>query len=147
MHNPIRVAILEDHQSTLDDYQLRLGSAPELELVGAVRFWAEFEALLAAQPAEVALLDLHVPTAPDDPSVYPVFQAIPQLLQRYPGLQILIVSMHNDRALIEAVLAAGAVGYVLKDDALAIRQLPAIIAAVAAGGLVISPLHPALPTL
>jgi DNA-binding NarL/FixJ family response regulator len=138
MTNSIRVAILEDHQSTLDGYQFRLGTAPNIEIVGAVRYWVEFEALLAAHPADVALLDIHVPTAPDNPTVYPLFHALPLLLQRYPGLEVLIVSMHTDRTLIESVIEAGASGYILKDDAETIRQLPAVVATVASGGIVIS---------
>ena len=49
MSNRIRVALLEDHQTTLDGYYYRLGRAPHLELVGAARAWSEFEALLAAR--------------------------------------------------------------------------------------------------
>ncbi len=138
MTNRIRVAILEDHQSTLDGYYYRLGSAPHIELVGAARVWSEFEALLAAQPVDVALLDLNVPTAPDNPNNYPVFHVLPQLLQTYPQLDLLVISMHADRTLIEAVLETGVSGYILKDDAETLKELAAVITSVASGGIVIS---------
>ncbi len=152
MPNRIRVAILEDHQSTLDGYYYRLGSAPQIEIVGAARVWSEFEALLAAQPVEVALLDLNAPTTPDNPQNYPVFHVIPQLLQTYPNLNLLIISMHTDRTLIEAVLETGVSGYILKDDAETLKALAAVITAVAGGGVVISPTafraaHPAGPQI
>jgi DNA-binding NarL/FixJ family response regulator len=139
MPGRIRVAILEDHQSTLDGYYFRLGGDPRLEVVGAARSWSEFEALLAAHPADVVLLDVGVPAAPGSPDRYPVFHAIPQLLQTYPNLDLLVISMHADRALIEAVLEAGVSGYILKDDAETLQALPAVIATVASGGMVISP--------
>ncbi len=139
MTTRIRVAMLEDHQSTLDGYYYRLGSAAHIEIIGAARTWSEFEALLAAHPADVALLDLNAPSAPDNPNPYPVFHAIPQLLQTYPQLDLLVISMHADHSLIEAVLATGVSGYILKDDAETLKELAAVITSVAGGGLVISP--------
>jgi DNA-binding NarL/FixJ family response regulator len=138
MPSRIRVAILEDHQSTLDGYYYRLGSAPQLEIVGAARTWSEFEALLAEHPADVALLDLSAPTAPNNPNSYPVFHALPALQQTYPGLDLLIISMHADPALIVAVLETGVSGYILKDDAATLMELAAVITSVASGGIVIS---------
>lgn len=138
MTNRIRVAILEDHQSTLDGYTFRLSAAPHIELVGAAATWSDFEALLAAQPVDVALLDLNVPAAPDNPNHYPFFHAIPQVLRAYPKLDVLVISMHTDRALIEAVLETGVSGYILKDDAATLKELAAVVTSVASGGIVIS---------
>jgi DNA-binding NarL/FixJ family response regulator len=46
--------------------------------------------------------------------------------------------MHNQRKLIEAVMAAGSSGYVLKDDQSTIRDLASVIRAVAGGGIHLS---------
>jgi DNA-binding NarL/FixJ family response regulator len=46
--------------------------------------------------------------------------------------------MHNQRKLIEAVMAAGANGYVLKDDQNTIRNLASVIRTVAGGGIHLS---------
>jgi DNA-binding NarL/FixJ family response regulator len=138
MSSRIRVAILEDHQSTLDGYYYRLGATPHIDIVGSARTWSEFSALLAGHPADVVMLDLNVPIAPDNPQGYPIFHAIPQLLQDYPSLDILIITMHADRALVEAVLETGVSGYILKDDADTLKELAAVITSVASGGIVIS---------
>ncbi|MEP7358087.1 MAG: response regulator transcription factor [Anaerolineales bacterium] len=138
MTSRIRVAILEDHQSTIDGYLYRLGNNPRLEIVSITRYGAELEAALAAHPADVLLLDLDVPTAPGNKNAYPVLNILPRLFQQHLGLAALVISMFNERALIHAVLAAGVSSYILKDDAPAIRQLGAIIETVANGGVYLS---------
>jgi DNA-binding NarL/FixJ family response regulator len=46
--------------------------------------------------------------------------------------------MHNERGLIREVMAAGASGYILKDDQDANANLPAIVRSVAEGGVYLS---------
>src|SRR3970282_1043384 len=55
-----------------------------------------------------------------------------------PTLVVLVVSMHDDRALIQAVIEAGASGYVRKDDREAIVALAAVMRTVAHGGIYFS---------
>ncbi len=138
MSPPIRVAILEDHQSILDGYQLRLGNLPDFEIVATACYGEELEAMLAAYPTDVLVLDVTVPASPANLNPYPILHLIPKLLQRYPALAVLVVSMHNDRALIQAVIEAGASGYLLKDDREAILDLAAVVRTVARGGIYFS---------
>jgi len=42
---------------------------------------------------------------------------VPTLLSRYPGLRVIVLSVHDDSAALGQVLGAGAVGYVLKRTA------------------------------
>jgi two-component system response regulator DesR len=41
----------------------------------------------------------------------------------YPHLAILVISMHNEPGLIRAIVEAGAVGYILKNDSSKIQEL------------------------
>ncbi len=134
----VRVAILEDHQGVIDGYLYRLGQTPQIEVVGTALSGVELEPMLAAHPADVVLLDINVPTAPGSPNPYPVLHVIPQLSKIYPDLSILVISMLTERALITAVMEAGARGYLLKDDGAAIRNLGAIVLAVAGGEIFVS---------
>jgi DNA-binding NarL/FixJ family response regulator len=134
----LRVAVLEDHQITIDGYLFRLKDHPQIEVVGTAAFGEDLESLLAEQPVDVAILDVSVPTAPDNRNPYPILHAIPRLLETYPNLAVLIVSMLTERPLIQALLEAGASGYVLKDDSAAASQLPAIVQSVAKGGIYLS---------
>jgi DNA-binding NarL/FixJ family response regulator len=51
---------------------------------------------------------------------------------------VLVISMFTERALIQAVMDAGASGYILKDDSAAILKLGSVLLSVASGGVYLS---------
>ena len=134
----IRVAIMDDHQGILDGYLYRLQGQVDLKIVGTIRYGDDLEPLLARQPVDVLLLDMQVPCSPENPNQFPVLPTIPRLVQLYPEMAILAISMHNQRTLIQATLDAGANGYILKDDYTAIQELASIIRSVASQGIYLS---------
>lgn len=138
MANKIRVTILDDHQSIIDGYLFRLRDNPQVEVVATLSCGDMIEPSLMEHPSEVLLLDVNVPTSNDNPNPYPILHTIPSLLQRYPDLAILVISMYNERGLIRAVMEAGASGYILKDDSKTIQDLGNIILSVANGGIFLS---------
>jgi two-component system nitrate/nitrite response regulator NarL len=138
MTDKIRVVILDDHQSIVDGYLFRLGNVPQIEVAATLSFGEEIEPALAKFPVDVLLLDVTVPISPTDLNPYPILHIIPKLLQRYPNLAILVISMHAERSLIRAVMESGASGYILKDDTNAILELPNIIRSIASGGVYLS---------
>lgn len=138
MATPIRVTILEDHEITVDGYRYRLGNLPDIQIVGTLRFGDELAASLDANPTDVLLLDFSVPTSPSNPNDYPTLTEIPKLLQLYPNLDILVISMFAERSIIRAVMEAGASGYILKDDSPDIQQLAEIVRSIADGGIYLS---------
>ncbi len=138
MENKVRVAILEAQQSIIDGYTYRLGNAPQIAIVGAASFGAQLEPLLAENSVDLLLLDMHVTTAPDDPSPYPIVRTIARLHKTYPALAILLVSMYTDGALINSAMKAGARGYILKEDHSTIQELATAVQMVANGGVYFS---------
>ena len=134
----ICVTILDDHQSIVDGYLYRLSQNPQVEVVATCAFGEELEPALAKHPTDVLLLDVTVPVTRDNPNSYPILSVIPHLLQLYPNLSILVISMHVERGLIRALMEAGASGYILKDDQAAIRDLGNVILSVASGGIYFS---------
>ncbi len=138
MARKTRVTILEDHQITIDGYLYRLGNLSDVEIVAVLRYGEELAPSLEQQPTDVLLLDFSVPTSEANPNLYPTLTEVPRLLQLYPNLDVLVVTMFADRGIIRAVMEAGASGYILKDDAAAIQDLPHIIRSVADGGIYLS---------
>lgn len=134
----IQVAIMDDHQGILDGYLYRLQGQADIKIVGTIRFGDHLEPLLARQPVDVLLLDMQVPSSPENPNQFPVLTTIPKLAQLYPEMAILAISMHNQRTLIQATMDAGANGYILKDDYTAIQELASIIRSVANQGIYLS---------
>ena len=140
MPNKIRIAALDDHLGIIDGYLYRLNQSPEVEMVGAAANAADFERLLTTQAVDLVFLDVWAPTSADNPNPYPILHFIPKLLEDYPHLAILVISAVNERALIQAVIDAGANGYILKEDTASIQNLGVIVAAVSNGGIHLSPM-------
>jgi two-component system, NarL family, nitrate/nitrite response regulator NarL len=138
MGEKLRVAILDDHQGIIDGYLYRLSGDNGIEVAAAMTEGKQLEPLLEREIIDVLLLDVQVPICSTNPAPYPILHLIPKLLQTYPHLTILVISMYAQRSLISAVMEAGASGYILKDDQAAIRDLASIIQSVAAGGIYLS---------
>jgi len=138
MSEKIRVTILDDHQSIVDGYRFRLGNSHRVQVVASIGFGEELEPTLEKHHTDVLLLDVGVPTSMDNPNPYPILHVIPALLQKYPNLVILVISMHAERSMIRAVMEAGSNGYILKDDQTTLRDLETVVISVASGGIHLS---------
>src|ERR1700690_4359842 len=138
MNGKIRVTILDDHQSIVDGYMYRLSQNSGIEVVATLAYGGELEAALTDHPTDVLLLDFAIPTGPLNQNLYPTLTQIPKLLQLYPDLDILVISMFSERGLIKAVMEAGVSGFILKDDSVAIHDLANIVISIAEGGIYLS---------
>jgi two-component system response regulator NreC len=138
MLSQIRVAILDDHQSIIDGFTYRLSMDPEIKIVGTATYGEDLEPMIANGNVDVLLLDVSVPNSPVDHNPYPVLHIIPRLLEKYPGMSILVISMFTQRSLIEALVNSGVCGYIFKDDQASIQQLDRIVRTVGNGGIYFS---------
>lgn len=138
MATTIHVTILDDHQSIIDGYLFRLSAYPNIKVLDTLSFGEELEPALDVHPPDVLLLDINVPASATNPNPYPILHIIPTLLDRYPRLNIIVISMYAERGLIRATLEAGVSGYILKDDRDVIQDLGNIITSVANGGIFLS---------
>ena len=129
---------MDDHQSIVDGYLYRLSNTPEIEVVATLAYGGELETALREHPVDVLILDVQVPISPKNPNPYPILHTIPTLLQLYPDLAILVISMHDQRGLIRAIVEAGASGYLLKNDSKKIQELGSVIRSIAEGGVCFS---------
>lgn len=104
----IRVLIADDHEEILDDICGLL--EPEFDVVGAV---GDGQALISAasifQP-DVIVTDISMPLLNG-------IEAARLIIQNNPASRIIIMTVHNDSALVEQGFSAGALGYVLKPKA------------------------------
>lgn len=134
MISPIKVAILEDHQSIIDGYQLRLDDASGIKVVGTASNGEELNSMLLHQPViDVLIMDITVPSSPFNETPIPILQYVPQILKGKPNLNILIISMHTQASLVKALADVGVSGYIFKHDSDSIRRLPAIIRSITSG--------------
>jgi DNA-binding NarL/FixJ family response regulator len=139
MGKTVNVGILEDHVATATGYKALLQSNHSLTICWTGQYFSDVEPNLEQHETDVLILDVGVDNSPADSNPFPILHVIPNLLERYPEMAILIISMYNRRALIQATQHAGAVGYILKDDFKSFEKLDQIILDVAEGGIYYSP--------
>jgi DNA-binding NarL/FixJ family response regulator len=139
MSQTIRVAILEDHPAIADGYEFRLQGESDIQLVATIDVGEALPKVLETDaPIHVLILDVGVPTSHANGSPYPILYLLPELLQRYPDLRILVISMHKEQVLIKALIDAGASGYVFKDDRETLQKFASVIRLIASGGMYFS---------
>lgn len=108
----ITVLVLEDHQVTLDGLRMGLSLEPDLEVLGCATGSDEGLQLAAEKHPDVILLDLHLPGTYGPKSMVKDFCDL-------PGSKVLIFSGESRMAFIQAVLALGVCGYLLKSETVA----------------------------
>ncbi len=105
----IRVLVVDDHQLVRAGLITLLRAADDIEVVGeAADGQQAIEAARAVHP-DVTLMDLSMP-------VLDGVAATSQLLAEDPGMRVVALTSFSDRQRVTDVLAAGAVGYLLKDS-------------------------------
>ena len=131
----VRVAILDDHQSIIDGFTYRLNSTSGVEVTATALFGKDLNSMLRKNSVDVLLIDLSVRTSAEDANAYPVLRTIPQLLQKFPDLKVVVVSMYGGPGLIRMIMEAGVSGYITKDDYQALRDLGKIVLSIANGSI------------
>jgi DNA-binding NarL/FixJ family response regulator len=126
-----RVVLTDDHHVVLEG--LRSLLTRDYDVVGVAHDGDELLAVLHSSPADVVLLDLSLPGKSG-------LDLLPALAAQRPAPRVLILTMHGDRALAEAALAAGAHGFVPKDAG--IEELNVAIREVLEGRRYLSPRVP-----
>ena len=103
----IRVLIADDHAIVRTGLRTLLKAEPSMELVGEASGGYEAIELVEKTRPDVLVLDLSMP----DLDGIAVTKKTKPL---FPGVHILILTIHADEALIREAIKAGASGYILK---------------------------------
>ncbi|MCE7990059.1 MAG: DNA-binding response regulator [Caldilinea sp. CFX5] len=124
MEQKIRVMLVDDHPPFRIGMRVLLEQTSDIQVVAeADTGRAALEQLAASQPT-VVVLDCQLPDS-DGPIVAQAIQA------RLPMVRLLALSAYDDLKYIRGLLAAGALGYLLKNEAP--ETIVAAVQAVAAG--------------
>ena len=130
----IRVLLADDHPAFLRGLQTMLTEEPDVEIVGAVTDGrAAVDAVRALRP-DAVVMDLHMPGMDG-------VDATARITVEVPETAVLVLTMHDDDASLQAALQAGARGYLLKEAGGAdiVRALVGVVNGDAVFGRAVAP--------
>jgi two-component system, NarL family, response regulator LiaR len=104
----IRVMLVDDHNVVRSGLATFLKAYDDLELVGEAKNGQEALSLCHIKKPDVILMDLMMP-------VMDGIAATRAILEKYPEIKIIAMTSFEEEALVQGVLAAGAMGYLLKN--------------------------------
>jgi DNA-binding NarL/FixJ family response regulator len=110
MMEPFRLVLADDHTLVRQGIRKILEGKNDLQVVGEAGDGIELLFLLDQLKPQMVILDISMPN----------FQGIEttrQIKMKYPGMKILIMTMHKEREYLYKAISAGAEGYLLKEDA------------------------------
>jgi len=104
---PIRILVADDHVVVRSGVRALLAVDPEIEVVGEACDGAETLILTAELRPDLVLLDISMP--PDNG-----IEIARRLKAADPRTIVVLLTMHEDEALLHEALRAGAAGYIVK---------------------------------
>jgi len=103
----IRIVIADDHRILRAGLKTLLSTDSNLEVVGeAANFEETIQRAQDLHP-DIVIMDISMPGMDG-------LAALPLLLQGAPQIRVLMLTMHEDNAILQAYLRAGASGYIIK---------------------------------
>jgi DNA-binding NarL/FixJ family response regulator len=127
---PLSVAIIEDQQQIREGLRVLIDGTPGYRCAAACGTVEDALTKFALETPDVALVDIGLPGASG-------IEGTRTIRQRYPAVQVVILTVYDDDERIFQALCAGAVGYLLKNTPPA--RLIDCIREVANGGAPLSP--------
>lgn len=112
---PITVLLVDDQSLLREGLRTLLELQPDLRIVGEAGDGVMAEALVERLQPDVVLMDLRMPRRDG-------VEATRRIVERWPAVQVLVLTTFDEDQLVFQSIEAGAVGYLLKDvgsDALA----------------------------
>ena len=129
--SPYRIVLADDHVMFRQGVKRILSEMADLEVIGEAGCGLELLSLLNKLTPHIVILDISMPRLRG-------IEAIHEIKAIHPDAKILILTMHKDIDFLEQAMAAGADGYLLKEDAEA--EMFSAIESVQRGKKYVSPL-------
>lgn len=126
----LRILIADDHTLVRAGFRSLLEKLPDCTVVAEVGDGREALRLVAQLQPDLVLMDVKMPTLNG-------LEATTRISRDYPAVRVVILSMYTNEEYVLQALRAGAVGYLLKDAAIAELQLA--IQAAMRGEMYLSP--------
>ena len=130
MASRTRLVLADDHPIFLEGLQKLLEMESDFEVAGVATTGTSALRVIGTEKPDVAILDVSMPELNG-------IALARRLAAEHPGVRVLLLTLHEDRAYLNQALQVGARGYVLKRAASA--TLVQAIRAVMVGGVYVDP--------
>jgi len=127
---PIRIVLADDHPVVLAGVKALLQANEDMELVGEATSGPEALSLICETIPDIAVIDISLPELSG-------IDLARRAGKECPGVKLLVLTVHEDRAYVQPLLQIGVRGYLLKRSAA--EELVRAIRAVAEGGIYLDP--------
>lgn len=104
----IKILICDDLQNIIDYFSMIIQSDPALELVGTAHSANEAIALSEAKSPDIVLMDIQMENGEAG------ILATKQIKEKNPKIKVIIVTVHEEDALLFKAFSAGAEDYIIK---------------------------------
>ena len=104
------IVLADDHAVVRSGLRMLLDSEPDFAVVAEAQDVESASRYVLGHRPSVLILDLNMPGQSS-------LEAIPELRERFPDTQVVVLTMQDDPAFAREALRAGALGYVLKEAA------------------------------
>lgn len=122
----IKIIICDDHPLITEGLQSFIGSNKEMQIVATASTAQELMEILPKYEADVLLLDISLPDGNG-------IDLCGEVKKKYPEIQVIALSNHNERSMIIRMLSNNASGYLIKSTS--IKELEKAIKMVHSGGV------------
>lgn len=126
----VRIVLADDHPVVLAGVRLVIETASDLAVVGEATSGPQALDMVRATKPDIAIVDISLPEMNG-------IVLTRQLVEENPSMGVIVLTLHDDRNLVDQSLEAGARGYVLKRSTA--ECLIHAIRGVRVGGLYIDP--------
>jgi DNA-binding NarL/FixJ family response regulator len=126
-----RIVLAEDHLLVREGIKKIVESFGDLQVVGEVGDGLQLLELLKTLSIDMVILDISMPNLPG-------IEATREIKRIYPGVKVLILTMHKKKEYLNNAIASGTDGYLLKEDAP--KELLTAIEKIRQGMVYVSPL-------
>lgn len=108
----LRIVLADDHAIVREGIKSLVNTQPDMQVVGEAASGRQLYQLVCDQvmektPPDVVVTDVSMPDGNG-------IEATERLRNSYPTIKVVALSMHEDKSYVRSLIAAGAVGYVLK---------------------------------
>ena len=104
-----RIILVDDHAMVRQGIKRILGEVDGLEVIAEAGDGQEVLDLLQHTAPDLVIMDVQMPRLGG-------LEATRRLKARHPEVKVLVLTMHKEKEYLEQALAAGAEGFVLKED-------------------------------